>query len=82
MLDFLKFFVNLYFTDQNHHGPECLNTLHITFKLTENKNGAFIQWSADNVDNNLAILYGKGTFHGLGIVAVVTPSGSFSQLQR
>ena len=34
MLDFLKFLVNLYFTDQNHHGPEFLkNTLHITCKL-------------------------------------------------
>ena len=34
MLDFLKFLVNLYFTDQNLHGPEFLkNTLHITCKL-------------------------------------------------
>ena len=34
MLDFLKFLVNLYFTEQNHHGPEFLkNTLHITCKL-------------------------------------------------
>ena len=34
MLDFLQLLVNLYFTDQNHHGPEFLkNTLHITCKL-------------------------------------------------
>ena len=41
-----------------------------------------IQWSADNVDYNLATLDGKGTFHGMGIVAAVTPSGSFSQLTQ
>ena len=34
MLDFLKFLVNLYLTDQNHHEPEFLkNKLHITCKL-------------------------------------------------
>jgi len=44
-----------------------------------NLNGAFIQWSADNVDHNLATLDGKGTFHGMGIVESSTPAGSFSQ---
>ena len=34
MLDFLKFLVNLYFTDQNHHRLEFLkNILQLTFKL-------------------------------------------------
>ena len=34
MLNFLKFLVNLYFTDQNHHRLEFLkNILQLTFKL-------------------------------------------------
>ena len=44
------------------------------------QNGAFIQWSVDNVDHNLGTLDGKGTFYGMGIVVVVLPSGCFSQL--
>ena len=43
-------------------------------------NGAFIQWSADNVDHNLATLDGNNTFHGMGIVASVTPTSSFNKL--
>ena len=43
------------------------------------QNVPFIQWSTNNVDDNLATLDGKRTFHGMGIVAAVTPSGSFSQ---
>ena len=46
------------------------------------QNGAFIQWSTDNVDHNLATLGGKGTFHGMGILAAVIPFGSFSQLTQ
>ena len=42
----------------------------------------YIQWSTDNVDHNLAILDGKETFHGIGILVAVTPSGSFSQLTQ
>lgn len=34
----------------------------------------FVQFSADNVDHNLRTLDGKGTFHGMGMIAVVTPS--------
>ena len=36
--------------------------------------GSFVQWSADNVDHNCRTLDGKNTFHGMGIVASVTPS--------
>ena len=36
--------------------------------------GSFVQWSADNVDHNCRTLDGKGTFHGMGIIASVTPS--------
>ena len=35
---------------------------------------AFIQWSADNVDHNCRTIYGKSTFHVMGIIASVTPS--------
>ena len=44
-------------------------------------NNSFVQWSADNVDHNLATLDGKGTLHGMGIIASVTPSGSIEQLK-
>ena len=33
---------------------------------------AFTQWIADNVDHNISTLDGKGTFHGMGIIAAST----------
>ena len=35
--------------------------------------GRFMQFSADNVDHNSRTLDGTGTFHGMGIIATVTP---------
>ena len=32
------------------------------------------QWSADNVDHNIGTLDGKNTFHGMGMIAAVTPN--------
>lgn len=32
-----------------------------------------MQYVADNVDHNVATIDGTGTFHGMGIIAVVTP---------
>ena len=52
-----------------------------TEPLTTLPNNSFVQWSADNVDHNLATLDGKETFHGMGIIASVTPSGSIEQLK-
>ena len=40
--------------------------------LTEYPPDTFTQWAADNVDHNVAILHGKGTFHGMGIIAIST----------
>ena len=42
--------------------------------------GSFVQWSADNVDHNSITLDGKNTFHGMGIVASVTPSLSSQKI--
>ena len=39
----------------------------------------FIQYSADNVDHNICTIDGRGTFHGMGIIANVTPG---TKLQR
>lgn len=36
-------------------------------------NGTFVQYIADNVDHNLRTLDGHGTFHGMGMIAAVTP---------
>ena len=35
--------------------------------------GGFVQYVADNVDHNLCTLDGEGIFHGMGIIATVTP---------
>ena len=35
--------------------------------------GSFIQYVADNVDHNICTLDGHGTFHGMGIIAAITP---------
>ena len=40
----------------------------------------FIQYVADNVDHNTRPLDGKGTFHGRGIIATITPGGRISKL--
>ena len=36
-------------------------------------NGQFVQYVADNVDHNLRTIDGHNTFHGMGIIAMVTP---------
>ncbi len=33
----------------------------------------FVQYGADNVDHNIRTLDGHGTFHGMGMIAAVTP---------
>ena len=40
--------------------------------LTEYLPGTFTQWVADNVDHNVATLNGEGTFHSMGMIAVLT----------
>ena len=40
--------------------------------------GQFIQHVADNVDHNVRTLDGLDTFHGMGIIATVTPSSKIS----
>ena len=35
--------------------------------------GKFVQYVADNVDHNTRTLDGRGTFHGMGIIATITP---------
>ncbi|WAR20764.1 hypothetical protein MAR_014738 [Mya arenaria] len=38
--------------------------------------GSFVQYVADNVDHNIRTIDGHGTFHGMGIIACVTPATS------
>ncbi len=35
--------------------------------------GHFVQYVADNVDHNIRTVDGKNTFHGMGIIATITP---------
>ena len=37
------------------------------------------QYAADNVDHNSRTLDGHDTFHGMGMIAVVTPGTKFSR---
>ena len=34
---------------------------------------AMLLFAADNVDHNIVSLDGKGTFHGMGMIAAITP---------
>ena len=34
--------------------------------------GSFTQWVGDNIDHTVATLDGRGTFHGMGVIAVST----------
>lgn len=36
--------------------------------------GGFIQYAADNVDHNIRTLDGNNTFHGMGMIAAITPA--------
>ena len=36
--------------------------------------GSFIQWVGDNIDHNINTIDGKDTFHGMGVIAVSTPT--------
>jgi len=36
--------------------------------------GQFVQYAADNVDHNVRTLDGNNTFHGMGMIAIVTPA--------
>ncbi len=37
----------------------------------------FVQFSADNADHNLCTIDGKGTFHGMGMIASSTPASTY-----
>ena len=41
---------------------------------------AGVQYAADNVDHNLRTLDGHNTFHGMGMLAMVTPGTNISQM--
>jgi len=42
--------------------------------LAEYSPGTFTQWVGDNVDHNAGTLDGRGTLHGMGSIAVSTPT--------
>ena len=43
----------------------------ISKQVTNTGDNTFVQYVGDNVDHNIATLNGKGTFHGMGIIAMV-----------
>ena len=42
-------------------------------------NGEFVQYAVDHVDHNTRTLDGHDTFHGMGMIAVVTPCTKHSR---
>ena len=40
----------------------------------------FVQYVADNIDHNICVLDGRDTFHGMGMIAAVTPEGYFKRV--
>ena len=42
----------------------------------------FLQWVAANVDHNIRTLTGKGTFHGIGIIAISSPKLKYDAIKR
>ena len=45
-----------------------------------NHSSQFIQYVADNVDHNIRTLDGNDTFHGMGMIATITPGIKKSNL--
>ena len=45
---------------------------------TANISEGMLLFAADNVDHNIVSLDGKGTFHGMGMIAGITPSQKIS----
>jgi len=39
-----------------------------------------VQFAADNVDHNIRTLDGLGTFHGMGMIAAITPNQEMSRV--
>ena len=73
-----------------HHGFCCpYKVVHLfernsaCFQGTDmpNMTNEFVQYAAesDNVDHNIQILDGHGTFHGMGMIAAITPATRISR---
>lgn len=56
--------------------------LELDTEVGESNSERAVQFIADNVDHDTATLDGHGTFHGMGIVAAVTPAISSEKLIR
>jgi len=42
-------------------------------------NHEFVQYACDNVDHNIRTIDGHNTFHGMGMISMVTPGSSLCQ---
>ena len=64
------------YDEVNRYKQSVIQSENLDSLLAEYFPGTFTQWVADNVDHNVATLDGKGTLHGMGIIAVSTPKDS------
>lgn len=74
-------FASRFFIDTLHHKLQMFNQNAALGQGTDipSFNGQFVQYAADNVDHNTRTLNGHNTFHGMGMIAVVTPGTKFSR---
>jgi hypothetical protein len=63
-------FCSSYYEIQNFE--RCAAMTHGT-NISGGVEDTFVQYAADNVDHNIQTLDGKGTFHGMGMIATITP---------
>ncbi len=63
-------FCSSYYTVQNYEKSAAVSQ---GTDIPGYEAGSFIQYVADNVDHNIRTLDGHGTFHGMGIIAAITP---------
>ena len=63
----------LLYDEVNRYKQSVIQSESFDGLLSEYLPCTFTQWVADNVDHNVGTLDGKGSLHGLGIIAVSTP---------
>ena len=63
-------FCSSYYTVQNYEKSPAVSQ---GTDIPGYEAGSFIQYVVDNVDHNIRTLDGHGTFHGMGIIAAITP---------
>ena len=60
------------YDEVNRYKQSMIENNNITDMQKDLSEDAFVQYFVDNVDHNACTIDGKGTFHGMGIISMVT----------